>query len=87
MQMGNSNKFYSEVIEMFDVVIGFILLVLIAVSEVKSYEKEASKKKQRAEERAIVRKIKVEHIREQNIKNKDILDEEFGEKYNVTLAK
>ena len=85
--MGNSNKFYSEVIEMFDVVIGFILLVLIAVSEVKSYEKEASKKKQRAEERAIVRKIKVEHIREQNIKNKDILDEEFGEKYNVTLAK
>ena len=72
---------------MFDIVIVFILLFLIAVSEVKSYEKEASKKKQRAEERAIVRKIKVEHIREQNIKNKDHLDEEFREKYNVTLAK
>ena len=85
--MENSNKSYSEVSGMFDIVIVFILLFLIAVSEVKSYEKEASKKKQRAEERAIVRKIKVEHIREQNIKNKDILDEEFGEKYNVTLAK
>ena len=72
---------------MFDIVIAFILLALIVVSEVKSYEKEASKKKQRAEERAIVRKIKVEHIREQNIKNKDRLDEEFREKYNVTLAK
>ena len=85
--MENSNKSYSEVSGMFDIVIVFILLFLIAVSEVKSYEKEASKKKQRAEERAIVRKIKVEHIREQNIKNKDILDEEFGKKYNVTLAK
>ena len=72
---------------MFDIVIAFILLALIVVSEVKSYEKEASKKKQRAEERAIVRKIKVEHIREQNIKNKDHLDEEFREKYNVILAK
>ena len=85
--MENSNKSYSEVSGMFDIVIVFILLFLIAVSEVKSYEKEASKKKQRAEERAIVRKIKVEHIREQNIKNKDRLDEEFGEKYNVILAK
>ena len=85
--MENSNKSYSEVSGMFDIVIVFILLFLIAVSEVKSYEKEASKKKQRAEERAIVRKIKVEHIREQNIKNKDHLDEEFREKYNVTLAK
>ena len=85
--MENSNKSYSEVSGMFDIVIVFILLFLIAVSEVKSYEKEASKKKQRAEERAIVRKIKVEHIREQNIKNKDHLDEEFREKYNVILAK
>ena len=85
--MENSNKSYSEVSGMFDIVIVFILLFLIAVSEVKSYEKEASKKKQRAEERAIVRKIKVEHIREQNIKNKDCLDEEFREKYNVILPK
>lgn len=72
---------------MFDVLIALILLIAIIVSEVKDYKRKVAERRDREEERAIVRKIKADHIKEQNKKNKDHLDEEFREKYNVTLAK
>lgn len=64
---------------MFDVLIVFILLIAIIVSEIKDHERKATKKKEREEERAIIRKIKAEHI-----KNK--LDAEFGKKYNIVIG-
>ena len=74
--MENSNKSYSEVNGMFDVLVVFVLLVCITVSEVKDYRRKASEKREREEERAIIRKIKAE----------DKAVEDF-KKYNVTLAK
>ena len=74
--MENSNKSYSEVNRMFDVLVVFVLLVCIAVSEVKDYKRKVSEKREREEERAIIRKIKAE----------DKAVEDF-KKYNVTLAK
>ena len=61
---------------MFDVLVVFVLLVCIAVSEVKDYKRKVSEKREREEERAIIRKIKAE----------DKAVEDF-KKYNVTLAK
>ena len=61
---------------MFDVLVAFVLLVCIAVSEVKDYKRKVSEKREREEERAIIRKIKAE----------DKAVEDF-KKYNVTLVK
>ena len=58
---------------MFDVLIAFILLSLIIVSELKDHKRKAAKKREREEEREIVRKIKtedkaVEDFKKYNIK-------------------
>ena len=65
---------------MFDVLIAFILLSLIIASEVKDYKRKAAKKREREEEREIIRKIKAED-------NKNKLTTEFGKKYNIDLKK
>ena len=70
---------------MFNILIAFILLVLIIVSEVKEfkikeYKRKAAEKREREEEREIVRKIKAEHNR-----SKHDLDAEFSEKYNIKV--
>ena len=64
---------------MFDVLIAFILLSLIIVSELKDHKRKAAKKREWEEERAIVRKIKAQHY-------KDDLDAEFGKKYNILIG-
>ena len=69
---------------MFDVLIAFILLIAIIVSEVKECRRKAAEKREREEERAIIRKIKADHMKG---KSKDDLDAEFGKKYNIDLRK
>ena len=64
---------------MFDVLIALILLVCIIASEVKDHKRKAAEKREREEERAIVRKIKAQHY-------KDDLDAEFGKKYNIVIG-
>ena len=68
---------------MFDVLIAFILLIAIMASEVKDYKRKAAEKREREEERAIIRKIKADHMKEQS---KDDLDAEFGKKYNIVIG-
>ena len=58
---------------MFDVLIAFILLIAIIVSEVKECRRKAAEKREREEEREIIRKIKaedkaVEDFKKYNIK-------------------
>ena len=60
---------------MFDVLIAFILLIAIIVSEVKECRRKAAKKRKREEERAIIRKIKAE----------DKAVEDF-KKYNIVIG-
>ncbi len=60
---------------MFDVLIAFILLSLIIASEVKDHKRNVAEKKEREEERAIVRKIKAE----------DKAVEDF-KKYNIVIG-
>ena len=68
---------------MFDVLIAFILLIAIIVSEVKECRRKAAEKREREEERAIIRKIKADHMKG---KSKDDLDTEFGKKYNIVIG-
>ena len=60
---------------MFDVLIAFILLSLIIVSEVKDHKRKAAEKREREEEREIIRKIKAE----------DKVVEDF-KKYNIVIG-
>ena len=60
---------------MFDVLIAFILLIAIMASEVKDYKRKAAEKREREEERAIIRKIKAE----------DKAAEDF-KKYNIVIG-
>mgnify|MGYP003613903238 CR=1 FL=1 len=46
---------------MFDVLIAFILLSLIIVSELKDHKRKVAKKREREEEREIVRLIKLHY--------------------------
>ena len=68
---------------MFDVLIAFILLIAIIISEVKECRRKAAEKREREEERAIIRKIKADHMKGQS---KDDLDTEFGKKYNIVIG-
>ena len=60
---------------MFDVLIAFILLIAIIVSEVKECRRKAAEKREREEEREIIRKIKAE----------DKAVEDF-KKYNIVIG-
>ena len=60
---------------MFDVLIALILLIAIIVSEVKECRRKAAEKREREEERAIIRKIKAE----------DKAAEDF-KKYNIVIG-
>ena len=60
---------------MFDVLVAFILLIAIIVSEVKECRRKAAEKREREEERAIIRKIKAE----------DKAVEDF-KKYNIVIG-
>ena len=60
---------------MFDVLIAFILLIAIMASEVKDYKRKAAEKREREEEREIIRKIKAE----------DKAVEDF-KKYNIVIG-
>ena len=60
---------------MFDVLIALILLIAIIVSEVKDYKRKVAERRDREEERAIIRKIKAE----------DKAVEDF-KKYNIVIG-
>ena len=57
---------------MFDVLIALILLIAIIVSEVKDYKRKVAERRDREEERAIIRKIKAEDKAEEDIKKYNI---------------
>ena len=61
-----------------------LFFAFAAISEVKECRRKAAEKREREEEREIIRKIKAEDIKEQS---KDNLDAEFGKKYNIDLKK
>ncbi len=56
-----------------------LFFVFTAISEVKECRRKAAEKREREEERAIVRKIKAQHY-------KDDLDAEFSKKYNIVIG-
>lgn len=64
---------------MFDILVVFILLNLILALEIKDYKIKTIRKREREEEREIVRKIKANYY-------KDDLDAEFGKKYNIVIG-
>ena len=60
-----------------------LFFVFTAISEVKECRRKAAKKREREEEREIIRKIKADHMKEQS---KGDLDAEFGKKYNIVIG-
>ncbi len=56
-----------------------LFLVFTAISEVKECRRKAAEKREREEEREIIRKIKAED-------NKSKLTTEFGKKYNIVIG-
>ena len=56
-----------------------LFFVFAAISEVKECRRKAAEKREREEERAIIRKIKAED-------NKNKLTTEFGKKYNIVIG-
>ena len=56
-----------------------LFFVFAAISEAKDYRRKAAKKREREEEREIIRKIKAED-------NKSKLTTEFGKKYNIVIG-
>ena len=56
-----------------------LFFAFTAISEVKECRRKAAEKREREEEREIVRKIKAQHY-------KDDLDAEFGKKYNIVIG-
>ena len=60
-----------------------LFFAFTAISEVKECIRKAAKKREREEEREIIRKIKADHMKG---KSKDDLDTEFGKKYNIVIG-